>query len=75
MPVKWEGAEIIVYYNGKNCSIDLSPTQFAVIAKILGLQLIGNEISYFADCVLNNRMPDKVKPEELKTVINILNSI
>ena len=35
----------------------------------------GNEISYFADCVLNNRIPDKVKPDELKTVINILNSI
>lgn len=33
----------------------------------------GNEIRYFADCVLNDRFPDKVKPEELKTVISVLN--
>ncbi len=35
----------------------------------------GNEIRYFAECVLNDRIPDKVKPKELKSVINILNSI
>ena len=35
----------------------------------------GNEIRYFADCVLNDRFPDKVKPEELKTVISVLNSL
>lgn len=35
----------------------------------------GNEIRYFADCVINDRFPDKVRPEELKTVINILKSI
>lgn len=35
----------------------------------------GNEIRYFADCVLNDQFPDKVKPEELKTVINVLNSL
>ncbi|MBQ8203692.1 MAG: Gfo/Idh/MocA family oxidoreductase [Clostridia bacterium] len=32
-----------------------------------------NEIEYFANCVINNTEPDIVKPEELKTVINILN--
>ncbi len=32
-----------------------------------------NEIKYFADCVINDKEPDRVKPEELKRVIEILN--
>ena len=32
-----------------------------------------NEIRYFTDCVLNDTFPGKVKAEELKTVINLLN--
>lgn len=35
----------------------------------------GNEIRYFADCVLNDCFPEKVKAEELKDVISILNSL
>lgn len=34
-----------------------------------------NEIRYFTDCVLEDRFPDKVKAEELKNVIRILNSL
>ena len=34
-----------------------------------------NEINYFADCVLNDKPVDKVKPEELRCVMNILNSL
>lgn len=34
-----------------------------------------NEIRYFTDCVVNNVFPGKVKAEELKTVIRILNSL
>ena len=34
-----------------------------------------NEIRYFTDCVLKDRFPDKVKAEELKNVIRILNSL
>lgn len=33
------------------------------------------EIRYFTDCVLQDKAPDMVKAEELKTVINILNSL
>lgn len=32
-----------------------------------------NEIVYFADCVANGKPVDKVKPEELKTVLELLN--
>ena len=66
MPVEWEGAEITVYCNGKNCSFDLSPTQFAVVAKILGLQLIGNEISYFSDDTLKQFAQMKGNPLRLR---------
>ena len=34
-----------------------------------------NEIRYFADCVLANTFPDKVKPEELSTVIGLLHNL
>lgn len=32
-----------------------------------------NEIVYFADCVTNGKPVDKVKPDELKTVLELLN--
>ena len=34
-----------------------------------------NEINYFADCVLNDKPADKIKPEELSCVLGILNSL
>lgn len=34
-----------------------------------------NEINYFTDCVVNGTAPDKVKPRELKTVIDILKAL
>lgn len=34
-----------------------------------------NEIRYFTDCVIADTFPEKVKPEELKTVIDILNHL
>ena len=33
------------------------------------------EIRYFKDCVNEGRFPDKVKPEELKQVLHILNTL
>ena len=34
-----------------------------------------NEIRYFADCVREGKTPDKVKPAELETVIDLLQSL
>ena len=34
-----------------------------------------NEIRYFTDCVLEGRFPDKIQPNQLETVIRILNSM
>lgn len=34
-----------------------------------------NEIRYFTDCVMQDKQPDKVKAEELQTVVEILNTL
>ena len=34
-----------------------------------------NEIRYFADCVKADKFPDKVKPEQLEAVLDILNEL
>ena len=34
-----------------------------------------NEIRYFADCVLEDKFPNKVKPEELTSVIELLHNL
>ena len=34
-----------------------------------------NEIRYFADCVINNTPVEKIQPEELRCVLNILNNL
>ena len=34
-----------------------------------------NEIRYFADCVINDTPVEKVQPEELRCVMNILNNL
>ncbi len=33
-----------------------------------------NEIRYFTDCVQKGCFPDKIKPEELETVVRLLNA-
>ena len=49
----WEGAELCYYYNGESHGIDLSDTQFAIIAKILGLEINQDgSISCFTDDTL-----------------------
>ena len=34
-----------------------------------------NEINYFADCVINDKPVEKIKPEELERVLKILNNL
>lgn len=34
-----------------------------------------NEINYFADCVINDKPVEKIKPEELECVLKILNNL
>ena len=44
---------------------------------VLGLSDMGpyaNEIRYFADCVLSGKNADKIQPQELVTVIHLLDN-
>jgi len=47
--IKWEGAEVCYYHNGESNSFSLSDTQFAIIVKILGIELTTNGINCFSD--------------------------
>jgi len=62
----WEGAEICYYINGESYTLPLSDTQFAIVGKILGLQIDENEIKAFSDETL--RQLAKMKGNPLRLV-------
>lgn len=67
--VDWEGAEICYYYNGESHSMGLSDIQFAIVAKILGLEI--NEdgsINCFSDETLITLTKIKNNPLRLKKI-------
>ena len=50
---EWEGAELCYYCNGESNAIALSDTQFAIIVKILGLEINADEsVNCFSDKTL-----------------------
>lgn len=67
MDTDWEGAEICYYYNGESYSVSLSDIQFAIIVKLLGIQI--NEdgsINCFTDETLKKFMSMKSNPLAFK---------
>ncbi len=73
--IAWEGGKLTVYEKGGKTSNPIGGSDAEV--GDIGLpstDAYGNEIMYFTECVKNNVCPDKVKPEELETVIDILNA-
>lgn len=74
--IVWEKGECIIYEDtGKK--INMTAGEEGDTGKI-GLpksSAYTNEIRYFADCVKAGKFPDKVKEEELRTVVEILNSL
>ena len=65
--INWEGAELCYYYNGERHSIALSDTQFAVITKILGLEIQPNgAINCFSDGTLKQLCEMKGNPLRLQ---------
>ena len=71
--VCFENGELMAY------PVDGAPVALAQQAEVtegvINLTDMGpyaNEICYFADCVLNKRKPEKIQPDELETVINLL---
>ena len=71
-----EGKGLTIYESGGNI---LTPTAEAENGDTGTINLpktnaYANEIRYFTDCVKAGVFPDKIKPQELETVIDILNS-
>lgn len=51
--IDWEGAELCYYVDGESHAISLSNAQFAVVAKILGLEIMPNgDVNCFSDRTL-----------------------
>ena len=65
--IDWEGADLCYYFNGESHSIGLTDVQFAVVAKILGLELLPDgAIQCFSDDTLKQLATMKGNPLRLK---------
>lgn len=69
MMIDWEGAELCYYYNGESHGIDLSDTQFAIVAKILGLEINHDgSVNCFSDETLKRMTGMDSNPLKLKKI-------
>lgn len=75
--VAWEKGEMKIYEtDGKIwCPISNASELDTGDIGLPASNAYANEINYFTDCVINNTSPDRVKPEELEIVIDILKSL
>ncbi len=71
-----EGQGLKIYENNGNVvSLEEAATGDTGEINLPKSGAYAEEIAYFADCVANNKAPEKVKPNELETVIEILNNL
>lgn len=64
--------KFIVYENsGRILDLSTNSEQDTGSIQLPKSNAYANEIRYFADCVLTGRFPDKIKADELKTVIEL----
>lgn len=69
MIIDWDGAELYYYYNGEGYRIDLSDTQFAIVAKILGLAINPDDdgsVNCYSDDTLKRLAQMEGNPLKLK---------
>lgn len=67
--MEWEGAELCYYINGESHGIDLSDTQFAIVAKILGLEINHDgSVNCFSDETLKRFIRMDSNPLKLKKI-------
>ena len=65
--IDWEGAELCYYVNGESHAIDLSDTQFAIVARILGLEINRDgSVNCFSDETLKRFAQMDGNPLKLK---------
>lgn len=74
--VAWEKGEMKIYESNGNifCPVTAEGEDTGDIG-LPKSDAYANEINYFTDCVLADKKADKVKPDELETVIEILHSL
>ena len=71
----WEHEKFTVYQNdGEILKISADASGDTGSINLPKSNAYANEIRYFTDCVKEHRFPDKVKPQELETVVEILNA-
>ncbi|MBQ5970333.1 MAG: Gfo/Idh/MocA family oxidoreductase [Clostridia bacterium] len=75
--VAWEQGELTIYEeNGKiRNPIGADAQGDTGSIGLPASDAYANEIRYFADCVKENKAPDRVKPAELETVIELLKAL
>lgn len=71
-----EGQGLKIYEKGGNViSLEEAATGDTGEINLPKSGAYAEEIAYFTDCVKNNKTPEKVRPDELETVIDILNNL
>ncbi|MBR3969115.1 MAG: Gfo/Idh/MocA family oxidoreductase [Clostridia bacterium] len=71
-----EGQGLKIYENNGNVvSLEEAATGDTGEINLPKSGAYAEEIAYFTDCVVNNKPVEKVKPDELETVIDILNNL
>lgn len=70
-----DGSCIIYHGDGRVEDLTSAPEGDTGSINLPKSNAYANEIRYFTDCVKEDRFPEKVKPEELSTVIEILKSL
>ncbi|HJA93665.1 MAG TPA: Gfo/Idh/MocA family oxidoreductase [Candidatus Eisenbergiella merdipullorum] len=74
--VAWEGGKCLIYQNdGSILDLSTAAENDTGDLDLPKTNAYAEEIRYFKDCVKAGRFPDKVKPEELKQVLHILNNL
>ncbi len=74
--VVYEKGKCMIYQNdGQILDLSSNATGDTGSINLPKSNAYGNEIRYFTDCVLQGKFPEKVKPEELGTVLDILNKL
>ena len=65
--MNWEGAELCYYINGESNAVSLTDTQFAIIAKVLGLTIQADgAFSCYSDDTLKQLVHMKGNPLRLR---------
>lgn len=73
--VSFENGKLMAYpVGGEPISLAQQAEVTEGVINLTDMGPYANEIHYFAECVLNNKKPEKVQPNELEIVINLLDN-